>query len=95
VVGIPKKFPVIRSSQRAAFSAADSVCLSEEGSKMSTTVESDVYTLDWAADALHVSVPTAYRLAQRGELPGAFKAGGQWRISGVRFRAAVHGESSS
>jgi excisionase family DNA binding protein len=59
---------------------------------MSTTVESDVYTLEWAANALQVSVPTAYRLAQRGELPGCFKVGGQWRISGERFRAAVHGE---
>jgi excisionase family DNA binding protein len=58
---------------------------------MSTAVDSDVYTLDWAAEALSISVPTAYRLAQRGELPGALKVGGQWRISGERFRAAVHG----
>jgi excisionase family DNA binding protein len=55
-------------------------------------VDGDIYTLEWASEALSISVPTAYRLAQRGELPGAFKAGGQWRVSGVRFRAAVHGE---
>ena len=61
---------------------------------MSTTVDADVYTLEWAAKTLSISVPTAYRLAQRGELPGALKIGSQWRISGARFRAAVHGESA-
>jgi excisionase family DNA binding protein len=58
---------------------------------MTPLVESDVYTLEWVAEALSISVPTAYRLAQRDELPGAFKVGNQWRISGERFRAAVHG----
>jgi excisionase family DNA binding protein len=60
---------------------------------MSTSVESDVFMLEWAAEALSVSLATAYRLAQRGDLPGAFKVGGQWRISGERFRSVVHGES--
>ena len=36
-------------------------------------------TLPEVADLLQVSARTAYRLAQRHELPG-FKAGGSWRF---------------
>lgn len=36
-------------------------------------------TLREVADLLHVSERTAYRLAQRADLPG-FKAGGAWRF---------------
>jgi hypothetical protein len=62
---------------------------------MSTTiVDSDVQRLEWGADQLDISKASAYRLAQRGELPGALKVGGQWRISVPAFRAAVHGEAS-
>jgi excisionase family DNA binding protein len=60
-----------------------------------TDTERDVERLPWAARQLGVSEPTAYRLAQAGKLPGAFKAGNQWRISVPRFRAEVHGSSLS
>ena len=49
---------------------------------------------EWAATALDVSLPTAYRMAQAGQLPGAFKIGSQWRISVPLFNAKVHGESA-
>ena len=52
-----------------------------------------VKPLSWAAGRLRVSETTCYRLAQRDELPGAFKLGGQWRISVPRFNREVHGDS--
>lgn len=64
-------------------------------STTTTSVDSDVYQLEWAAEQLSISLPTAYRLAQAGELPGAMKVGHQWRISGARFRHTVHGEAST
>jgi len=52
----------------------------------------DVEPLSWAAEQLGVSMTTCYRLAQRGELPGTFKVGGQYRISVQRFNREVHSE---
>jgi len=37
----------------------------------------------------------AYRLVGTGQIPGAFRVGGQWRISVPRFLADVHGNDSS
>lgn len=51
----------------------------------------DVQAISWAAQQLGISVTTAYRLAERGQLPGAFKVGVQWRISVPRFEREVHG----
>jgi excisionase family DNA binding protein len=55
----------------------------------------DVRSIAWAAEQLGVSTSTAYRLAERDELPGAFKVGRQWRISVQRFEREVHGEPGS
>lgn len=54
----------------------------------------DVKPLSWAADKLGIAVSTAYRLAETGQLPGAFKVGAQWRISVPRFLREVHGDES-
>lgn len=53
-----------------------------------------VENLEWAAVQLDISMTTAYRLAQRAELPGAFKVGGLWRISVPKFLQSIHGEES-
>ena len=53
----------------------------------------DVKHLSWAAEQLGIGTSTAYRLASLGEIPGAFKVGGQWRVSTVRFNVEVHGEA--
>lgn len=58
------------------------------------TLPNDVRHLAWAAEQLNISTSTAYRLAAAGEMPGAFRVGGQWRISVPRFLALVHGEES-
>lgn len=57
------------------------------------TLPDDVKLIAWGADQLGIGVSTAYRLAESGRFPGAFKAGAQWRISVPRFRALVHGEA--
>lgn len=56
------------------------------------TLPDDIALIQWAAERLGIGVSTAYRLAEAGRLPGAFKAGAQWRISVPRFRTEVHGE---
>jgi excisionase family DNA binding protein len=62
---------------------------------MSLSLPADVKTLSWAAEQLGIGVSTAYRLVLTGQIPGAFRVGGQWRISVPRFMAEVHGESIS
>lgn len=62
---------------------------------MTSDEHPQVQTLEWAAATLLISLPTAYRMAQNGELPGALKVGGQWRISVPKFNAAVHGSCDS
>jgi excisionase family DNA binding protein len=58
---------------------------------MSLSLPDDVKTLSWAAEQLGIGVSTAYRLVSSGHIPGAFKVGGQWRISVPRFLSEVHG----
>jgi excisionase family DNA binding protein len=53
----------------------------------------DVGRIAWVAEQLDVSVPTAYRMAAAGEIPGLFKVRGQWRVSKPRFLREVHGEA--
>lgn len=60
---------------------------------MSVSLPADVKTLSWAAEQLGIGVSTAYRLVAIGQIPGAFRVGGQWRVSVPRFLAGVHGES--
>ena len=56
-----------------------------------TNLPNDVQHLSWAAERLSLGMSTTYRIAERGELPGAFKVGGQWRISVPRFLREIHG----
>ena len=49
----------------------------------------DVKLLSWAAEHLGIADSTAYRIAP--QIPGAFKVGGQWRVSVPRFMRDVHG----
>lgn len=58
---------------------------------MTVSLPADVENLSWAAGRLGIGVSTAYRLASLGQIPGAFKVGGQWRVSVVRFEREVHG----
>lgn len=51
----------------------------------------DIVPLSWAAQRLGVCQKTAVRLANRGELPGAFRIGKSWRVSVPRFMALIHG----
>ncbi|MHB8509913.1 MAG: helix-turn-helix domain-containing protein [Candidatus Dormibacteria bacterium] len=52
------------------------------------------YSLREAADVLNISVPFAYRLARRQELPGGFRLGGRWLFGkdAVDF-LALHGRT--
>ena len=58
---------------------------------MSVSLPADVKTLSWAAAQLGIGVSTAYRIVGTGQIPGAFRVGGQWRVSVPRFLAEVHG----
>jgi excisionase family DNA binding protein len=60
---------------------------------MARSLPADVKHLSWAAEQLGIGVSTAYRLAQAGQIPGAFRVGAQWRVSVPRFLAEVHGEA--
>ena len=62
---------------------------------MSRSLPDDVKPLSWAAQQLGIGVSTAYRLVGTGEIPGAIKVGGQWRISVPRFLAEIHGNDSA
>jgi excisionase family DNA binding protein len=61
------------------------------GHRVRRTLPNDVRPVSWAAEQLGIGVSTAYRLAPAGRLPGAFRVGGQWRVSVPRFLAEVHG----
>jgi excisionase family DNA binding protein len=41
------------------------------------------------AQLLRISASNVYRLAERGELPGACKVGAQWRVSREQLLAGV------
>jgi excisionase family DNA binding protein len=58
---------------------------------MSLSLPADVKPLSWAAEQLGIGVSTAYRLVGTGQIPGAFRVGGQWRVSVPRFFSVVHG----
>lgn len=49
----------------------------------------EILTVVDAAQLLRVSVSNIYRLAERGELPGAVKVGGQWRISRAQLLSGL------
>ena len=57
-----------------------------------TALPLDIQRIGWAAEQLGIGESTAYRLAETGRLPGAFKVGRQWRVSVPRFLREVHGE---
>ena len=57
-----------------------------EGNNMDTE---DICTLKVAAAVLKVSIGTAYRMAERGELPGAAKVSGQWRVNRTAMLAGL------
>lgn len=58
---------------------------------MSFAHPDDVKTLAWVAEQLGIRVSMAYRIVGSGQIPGAFRVGGQLRISVPRFLAEVHG----
>jgi hypothetical protein len=55
------------------------------------SLPADVKLLSWAARQLGIADSTAYRLAPFEQIPGAFKVGGQWRVSVPKFMREVHG----
>jgi len=60
---------------------------------VTVSLPDDVKPISWAAKRLLISYTTAYRLAEGGSLPGAFKVGAQWRISVPRFEREIHGSA--
>lgn len=50
-----------------------------------------IFDLPYASRLLGQSVESLKKKAQRGELPGAFKCGGQWRVGKDTFRSYVEG----
>jgi excisionase family DNA binding protein len=60
---------------------------------MDVLPDPDLVSIDTAATMLGISKVTAYRLARMGELPGAKKIGGYWRVSLVRYRREIHGDN--
>jgi hypothetical protein len=53
-----------------------------------------IASLSWAAGELKISTETARRWAEKGELPGAFKVGTQWRVSVPVFYREVERRAS-
>ncbi len=62
---------------------------------MTAALPADVQRIAWAAEYLEIGLSTAYRLAEAGRLPGAFKVGAQWRISVPKFLREVHGTEAA
>lgn len=44
-----------------------------------------ILTLDEVSSLLKVSKETIYKMVQKGELPGAFKIGNQWRFNKTKI----------
>jgi len=42
-------------------------------------------TVDEVAEYLHCHSSTIYRLLKKGEIPGAFRVGGDWRVNSDKF----------
>jgi hypothetical protein len=61
---------------------------------MTVALPPDVKLLSWAAEHLGIGLSTAYLLAPKGEIPGAFKVGAQWSVSVPKFQAVVHGQTA-
>lgn len=55
----------------------------------------DLLTIPQAAKRLGIATVTAYRMAEKGEFPGAFKVGRHWRVSVIRLERHMHGESEA
>ena len=51
--------------------------------------------LSWAATELEIGIDRARTLARMGELPGAFKLGGIWRVSTAEFRRQVEARAAA
>jgi len=49
----------------------------------------DIITLVDAAKLLKISQSTAYRMAERWELPGCSKVAGQWRVNRAAMLAGL------
>ena len=56
------------------------------------TLPPDLLTVAQAAERLGISEVTAYRLVAQGEMPGAVRVGGQWRVSKPRLERHLHGD---
>jgi excisionase family DNA binding protein len=52
--------------------------------------DAGLLTISEAAELVEVSAETCYRLARRGELPGAHKLGRKWRVSRPTLLAYFH-----
>ena len=52
-------------------------------------LDSQAFTVAETAARLHVSEATVYRMARRGELPGAGRVGRSWRVDPRRLDAAL------
>jgi len=44
-----------------------------------------IMTVDEVAEYLHCHSSTIYRLLKKGEIPGAFRVGGDWRVNSDKF----------
>lgn len=53
--------------------------------------DDDIAPLSWAAKQFGVSMRTIYAMAKDGQVPGAFRARGTWRVSKPKFLHEVHG----
>lgn len=51
----------------------------------------EMHTLSEVAQLLRVNVETVRRLAERGEIAGALKIGGQWRFNRARLQEMIGG----
>lgn len=55
----------------------------------------DLLTVPQAAQRLGIGANLAYRMAEAGELPGAFRVGRHWRVSVVRLERFINGEAEA
>lgn len=52
----------------------------------------DLLTVPQAAKRLGIGNDLAYKMADRGELAGAFRVGRHWRVSVVQLERFINGE---
>lgn len=53
--------------------------------------EPQTLTVAEVANTLRVSEDTVRDLSEKGEIPGAFRVGAQWRFSSTRLQEMIHG----